>query len=563
MRLVLLAVLAALTFVAPALAEMRVALIIGNSKYGGELPKLANPANDAELMATTLKKLGFQVNMVRDADLNQMKRAISDFGTSLTNAGPTAVGLFYYAGHGIQVGGNNYLIPLKANIQKAADADLEAVDANLILKQMEFAGNALNIIILDACRNNPLSRGMRSADQGLARMDAPMGSFIAYSTAPGATAADGSGKNSPYTLALSKAMQKPGIPIEEAFRDARVEVIAATEKEQIPWESSSLTGAFSFNPGARSAEPKVSAEMASAAPQAPAPAPTPTPAPAPAARTPEPAAPTTGAAAKGCTNCPEMVAIKGGTFLMGSPDDEDDRIEDEGPQKKIAIKPFSMGKYPVTVAQFGEFIKATKYKPTDECDTEGNNKMRAANWTDPELLDQGENEPVVCVSWKDASAYVEWLAKTSGKPYRLPSESEWEYAARAGVTGSHYWSEEGDACKFADIADQAAKRKHSNWTVMDCDDGYAGTAPVGSLKPNAFGLYDMLGNAKNWIGGCSTDSIDEIPADGSPVGGSCNYRPVRGSGWNAPPDIVRLARREKNPASYAASNYGFRVALGQ
>jgi formylglycine-generating enzyme required for sulfatase activity len=557
MRRVLLAMLAVLAFAGPALAEARVALVIGNSKYGGDLPKLTNPANDAELMANTLKKLGFKVVLEKDADINKMKRAISNFGKLLTSAGPTAVGLFYYAGHGMQVAGENYLIPLNADIQSAGDADLNAINANSILKQMEFAGNALNIIILDACRNNPLSRGMRSADQGLARIDAPMGSFIAYSTSPNATAADGSGKNSPYTLALSRAMQKPGIPIEEAFRDARVEVIAATQKAQIPWESSSLTGAFTFNPGARAAETKETTEMVSTAPLAPGPA---TALSTAAARTPEPA-PATGG--KGCTNCPEMVAIKGGTFTMGAPDDEEGRTDVEGPQKTITIKPFSIGKNDVTVAQFAEFIKATKYHPNDECDTEGSNKMTAANWTDPEIS-QSQSDPVVCVSWNDANAYVEWLAKTSGKTYRLPSESEWEYAARAGVTGAHPWSNESDACKFANIADQAVKRKFTNWTVVGCDDRYAFTSPVGSLKPNTFGLYDMLGNVKNWVGGCAVDSLDDIPADGEQVRGTCdNYRPVRGSAWNSLPKIVRLAYREKNPPTYAASNYGFRVAMGQ
>jgi formylglycine-generating enzyme required for sulfatase activity len=258
-----------------------------------------------------------------------------------------------------------------------------------------------------------------------------------------------------------------------------------------------------------------------------------------------------------------MVAIKGGSFTMGSPEDEDDRSENEGPQKKITIEPFQIGKYPVTVGQFAEFIKAARYKPTDECDTERTNKMRDANWTDPEVLDQGENEPVVCVNWKDANAYAEWLAKTSGKPYRLPSESEWEYAARAGVTDAHYWSDTDGTCAYANIADKAAKREHSNWTITNCDDGFAGAAPVGSLKPNAFGLYDMLGNVKQWAAGCAVDSLDDMPADGSPVGGSCNYRPVRGSAWDSLPNLVRLAHREKNPASYASSNYGFRVALGQ
>ena len=133
MRRFLFALIAVIGFAAPAQAEPRIALVIGNSGYGGELPKLANPANDAELMAATLKKLGFQVNTVRNADLDQMKRAIQDFGTSLTDAGPTAVGLFYYAGHGVQLAGENYLLPLKANLQKAADADLVAVNASLVV----------------------------------------------------------------------------------------------------------------------------------------------------------------------------------------------------------------------------------------------------------------------------------------------------------------------------------------------------------------------------------------------------------------------------------------------
>ena len=536
-----------LAALAPAAAEPRIALVIGNSKYGGDLPRLTNPANDADLMAGTLKKLGFQVIKVNDADLMQMKRALQDFGNQLTGAGPQAVGLFYYAGHGLQINGENYLIPVKADIQKATDADLEAVSASLVLKQMEYAGNALNIVILDACRNNPLSRGMRSAGGGLARMDAPMGSFIAYSTAPGETAADGDGKNSPYTAALTKAMMKPGIPIEEAFRDARVDVLNATNREQIPWESSSLTGAFSFNPGARTS---ASTEIVSTAPQGQP------------AQTGSSAVRTPDSAAKGCTNCPEMVSIKGGSFMMGAPSGEKDHTRYEEPQKKIAIKPFQIGKYDVTVAQFAEFIKATKYQPTDECDTEGVNKMHAANWRDPEF-EQSDNEPVVCINWNDANAYAQWLAKTSGKPYRLPSEAEWEYAARAGVTAAHYWSDDDEACRYANIADAAAKRQHANWKVVSCDDGFWGTSPVGSLKPNAFGLYDMLGNVKQWVADCATDSIDQIPADGSAGGGSCNYRTVRGSAWNSTPNIVRLAYRERNPNSYAASNYGFRVALGQ
>ncbi len=351
-------------------AEPRVALVIGNSKYTGDLPKLTNPDNDAELMAATLKKLGFQVIKVQDADLNQMKRAISDFGTRLAGAGKDAVGLFFYAGHGLQISGNNYLIPVNAKIDKAADADLEAIDAGLILKQMEYAENSLNIIILDACRNNPLSRGMRSASGGLAKMDAPLGTFIAYSTAPDQTAADGDGKNSPYTAAISKAMLKPGIAIEEAFRDARVDVLNATNREQIPWESSSLTGAFYFAPGKANAASAAPALQASAAPAA---APAAPPAPDTVASK---ALPTGGAESKECSNCPKLIAVQGGSFMMGAAPGERNATDGERPQKKITIKSFSIGKFDVTREQFAAFVRSAHYQPSDRCDAEGQNKMK-------------------------------------------------------------------------------------------------------------------------------------------------------------------------------------------
>ena len=560
MRRWLLAVLALVAMAVPALAEPRVALVIGNSKYGGDLPKLTNPANDAELMAGTLKKLGFDVIKVQDADLPKMKRAIIDFGTKLQTAGPTAVGLFYYAGHGMQVAGENYLIPLNANIQKAADTELEAIDAQSILKQMEFAGNALNILILDACRNNPLSRGMRSADQGLARMDAPMGSFIAYSTAPGATAADGKGRNSPYTLALAKAMEKPGIPIEEAFRDARVEVIAATQKEQIPWESSSLTGAFSFNPGARKAE---TTEMASAEPAAPAPAPA---APASAARMPDPAKPAGKVAM--CKDCPEMVSIPAGSFMMGSPDSEDDRNEREGPQTKMTIRAFSLGKYPVTRGQFAEFIQATGYKPARRCFAEvSHGKWEVtskANWKNPSFP-QTDRDPVVCISVDDMHAYLDWLSAATGKKYRLPSEAEWEYAARAGTTTSRIWGDDpDDACEYANAADRKVKKEYGWKDTVDCDDGYVYTAPVGKFKPNKFGLYDMMGNARQVVAGCLTGSIADLPTDGSANEDCDDEHPLRGSSWESLAGIImRVACREAVDSEEAQIRYGFRVALSE
>lgn len=254
-------------------AEPRLALVVANGAYGGGMDPLANPVSDGKLIAATLQKLGFTVTLVTDADQKKMKRAVADFGEALEGAGPTTSALFYYAGHGLQVDGQNYLIPVGADIRREADVDLEAVSADAVLKQMEYAAPSTSIVILDACRNNPLSRGMRAATRGLARMDAPNGSYVAYSTAPGQTAADGTGRNSPFATALVAEMVKPGQGIEESFRNVRVNVSKATNGEQTPWDSSSLMNSFYF------AGEKI--EVAAVAPE-PAPAPAPI-APAPAA----------------------------------------------------------------------------------------------------------------------------------------------------------------------------------------------------------------------------------------------------------------------------------------
>lgn len=226
----------------------RVALIIGNSSYGANLGALANPANDADMIGAALRAVGFEVEIVKDADQRTMKRAISRLGERMAAAGPGAIGLFFYAGHGVQTRGTNYLVPVGAAIDREADIDLESVAADTVLRQMEEAGAATNIIILDACRNMPLTRSFRSADRGLARMDAPNGSFVAYSTAPGAVAADGDGRNSPFAMALSEQILLKGQPIEIVFRSVRKKVLALTAGRQTPWDSSSLIEPFIFAP---------------------------------------------------------------------------------------------------------------------------------------------------------------------------------------------------------------------------------------------------------------------------------------------------------------------------
>jgi hypothetical protein len=222
--------------------NQRVALVIGNSDY--EAGPLLNPENDARAMAAALRQTGFDVmEYINLPSPAEMKRAIRDFGRKIQNGG---VGLFYYAGHGIQVGGKNYLIPTKAQIFAEEEVEYEAVDVGFVMSQMEIARNRMNIIILDACRNNPFARSWRSAGTGLAFINAPAGTLIAYSTAPGSVASDGTGANGLYTEELLKQMRREGLKIEDVFKSVRSEVLKRSNNLQTPWESSSLVGDFYF-----------------------------------------------------------------------------------------------------------------------------------------------------------------------------------------------------------------------------------------------------------------------------------------------------------------------------
>lgn len=233
--------------------QRRIALVLGNSRYANS--PLTNPARDADLIARTLKSLGFEVRLAQDANQTEMKRAIQAFGADLEKAGADAVGLFYYAGHGLQINGRNYLIPVGAKIDRDADVEIEAVSADWVLEEMRYARNRLNFVILDACRNNPFVRSFRGAGGGLARMDAPAGVLIAYSTAPGEVAEDGAGVNSPYSEALAQAMLQRHEPAELMFKHARDGVRQATAQRQTPWESSSLTGQDFYFAGSAPARP--------------------------------------------------------------------------------------------------------------------------------------------------------------------------------------------------------------------------------------------------------------------------------------------------------------------
>ncbi len=229
----------------PASAEARLALVVGNGAYVNVTP-LDNPVNDATLMAKSLEQVGFDVTLITEASQDQFIRAISEFGRKLRTAGPDTTGLFYYAGHGVQSFGTNFLVPVDIELHDAADLSLVGVPAQAVLRQMFSARNKTNIVILDACRNNPFDLIPDLSDNGLAEMKAPRGTFLAYATAPGEVALDGAGSNSPFSEAISRRLNTPGQPIEALFKDVRVEVLQQTNGLQTPWDTSSLTTDFQF-----------------------------------------------------------------------------------------------------------------------------------------------------------------------------------------------------------------------------------------------------------------------------------------------------------------------------
>ena len=234
------------------LAENRVALVIGQSNYRAVVA-LPNPANDARAMSQLLGEAGFEVESAADLSQNDMREKVSDFAAKVAAKGPDTVALVFYAGHGLQIDGENYLVPVDVDPKREADIPLQAVRLNDVLNTLTSVPSKMRILLLDACRNNPFPEINKTAGHGLAIVDAKTGApgtFMSFSTSPGAEAEDGSGADSPYTTALLSAAKQPGLSIEDAFKRVRVAVNKTTEGRQTPWDSSSLTDEFSFFPNA-------------------------------------------------------------------------------------------------------------------------------------------------------------------------------------------------------------------------------------------------------------------------------------------------------------------------
>ncbi|MFM1550804.1 MAG: formylglycine-generating enzyme family protein [Lentisphaeria bacterium] len=270
------------------------------------------------------------------------------------------------------------------------------------------------------------------------------------------------------------------------------------------------------------------------------------------------------------TRGPEIVDIEGGHFWRGSLYGD----SDEKPVHKVAVQPFALGRCEVTVAEFSVFVEDTGYVATaDSGDCRAVNEEGTtfvdgvnASWRDPRYPEvaQVASMPVVCVSFDDALAYAQWLAARTGRPYRLPTEAEWEYAARGGTTTARHWEvyQRASQCDFANGADQDAKSRFEQRSNVECADGHVVSAPIATYRPNAYGLYDMLGNVWEWTADCWHGSYEDAPIDGEAraQGSDCSRRVVRGGSWFYGPEGLRSAKRSKDDPARTYNSVGFRIA---
>jgi len=265
-----------------------------------------------------------------------------------------------------------------------------------------------------------------------------------------------------------------------------------------------------------------------------------------------------GTAFRDCDVCPVMVVVPAGSFIMGSPPGAGDQIGDEQPQHRVSFaRPFAVARYSTTRGEFARFVRESGYRPAPGCliDRDGIwRDERKAGWRHPGFA-QTDRDPVVCMSWNDGKAYAKWLSRKTGHAYSLLTEAQWEYAARAGTDTSYYWGAQ-------------ASHDHANYGADRCcapatggKDRWLHTSPSGSFPPNSFGLYDMLGNAWQWMQDCWHRNYDGAPADGNArLDGSCVDRVMRGGSWNCSPSTIRAAGRELHDLSGRYAVVGFRVA---
>jgi formylglycine-generating enzyme required for sulfatase activity len=565
---------ASLPSAAPPAPGRLVALVIANGAYP-DAP-LQNPLIDSGLIADSLKRIGFTVTVKTNVNLEGFEQAISDFAEASKGA---EVALFYFAGHGFSVAADgvqqNMLMTTSSNFQAKTEIGLRQGGEPLDHVEDTIIGHArATLIFIDACRNVPILAHRGIASRGFAPIDpsSAEGAYVVLSTRQGKTAEDGeAGQGSPFARAVAATLPTAGLRIEDAAARIRKKVREETSDAQDPDVVRSdlpeggvvlLAGGGSPSPPAVSLEasppasppsPAVASLDAnppvgapSAVPQAPAPVPAAGP---PAAAIPVGPPPKIaandpgGEVFKECDECPDMVVVPAGKAMLGSPVGESGRQTFEAAPHMVEIaKPFAVGRYAVTFAEW------------DACFAEGACGHRRLG-----DLDFGRGKhPAIFASWSEAQLYVQWLKRKTGQPYRLLSEAEWEYAARGCRSLK---------CGYAPFWFGAIKPELA---VYDSRRSYDGspkadprlkTAPVDSGPPNPFGLYNMLGNVRQWTEDCWNPAPSAVASNGAPVlSGDCSARATRGGSWADDPAKLRAAARDYESVDEGSERIGFRIA---
>jgi formylglycine-generating enzyme required for sulfatase activity len=497
----------------------RVALLIGNAAYPNAGTPLSATIKDARSLADELRRSSFEVDIKENLGKEDMQRAIDGF---LAKIRKDMVALFYFSGYGTRAGGETYLFPVNAQVWSEADVRRDGFSIDRLVAEMNRKGAEVKIIIIDAARQNPFERRFRASAMGLSAMDAAEGTLAMYSAVPGKLIRDGGGANSVFMSELIKQLRVPGLTGEEVFNGTRLAVSRATSNEQVPWVSSSLLDEFYFGSSSAAA----TGPSPAAAPESPV-ASTQTPAPPPASSA--PSEPLRSDAKSGdffrdCEGCGEMVVVPAGAFDMGS------STEYENPMHRVTFaKPFAIGRHEVT---FDEWDRCVEDK---DCEAQPDDR----GWG------RGDR-PVINVSFDDAKDFTKWLSQKTGQTYRLPSEAEWEYAARAETTTAYWWGR--------DVGSRQAN-------CRECNTGSGQqTSPVGSYKANAFGLYDTAGSAAEWVEDCWNDNYRSAPKDGSAwTAGQCRLRVLRGGAYDSQAKSVRSSARFRYDTDVRHPASGFRV----
>lgn len=620
--------------VSEAVAARRVALVIGNAAY--PVGPLANPTRDAAAVATVLEGIGFDKVIVKtDLGANAFRESLIAFGPE---AAGSDIAVVFYAGHGIETGGRNYLVPIDAKLARASDVAFEAIALGDVLTQIEGA-RQLRLVILDACRNNvfPMAGATRSVSRGLARIEPDSNTLVVYAAREGTTAADGrGGAHSPFTQSLLRHIATPALEIRLLFGRVRDDVMAATSRAQQPHVYGTLGGAEiylkqgSVGPDEAAlawAEVKGSGSVTAleafvrrygdtfygdlahallddlerkdhdgpaAALLSPAPARPPIHVPEaiqPSESRPDagkpnrpdvPAPPRPADAAAGekpgtlfrdCPKCPEMTVIPAGSFLMGAPGSDDSPASAdmlrllrnprefmesrdpseiarmlkaaetnkggwswERPRHRVTFaRPFAIGRFEVTWDEWNACVADRACKNAAVSKAGGDQKWGKGR------------RPVIHVDVEDARTYARWLSAKTSRTYRLPTEAEWEYAARAGSDTEFHFGD-GEA-RLGDYA-----WFHGNDEIR--------THPVGEKLPNAWGLHDIVGNVWEWVEDCWHDTYEGSPDDGSAWTTSCSPEELhvtRGGAVIEQADRLRSAYRGKVSPARRNYNLGFRL----